>query len=108
MDILIKGMELPKELGLFLLIGCDGTVEQEVSKLGSFPVYNIVEGVKAIELPSHARLKDESVIIQNMEDAFCKLFPIDGTHKQVLVSECHKAFLKAVFDAPTVLEASNE
>ena len=59
------------------------------------------------EMPDvHGRLKDESVIIQKAEDAFCKLFPIDGKNKQEIASEFHKAFLKAVFDAPTVVEAT--
>ena len=59
------------------------------------------------EIPDeHGRLKDESVIIQKAEDAFCKLFPIDGKNKQEIASEFHKALLKAVFDAPTVVEAT--
>ena len=61
------------------------------------------------EIPDeHGRLKDESVIIENMGNAFEKLFPLDGKHKQTIVSDCHVEFMRAVFKAPVVVEASTE
>ena len=62
-----------------------------------------------VEIPDeHGRLKDESVIIENMGNAFDKLFPLDGKHKQTIVSDCHVEFMRAVFKAPVVVEASTD
>lgn len=59
------------------------------------------------EIPDeHGRLKDESVIIENMGNAFEKLFPLDGKHKQTIVSDCHVEFMRAVFKAPTIIDAT--
>ena len=109
MDVLIKNMELPKERGLFLLIGCDGTVEQEVSKLGSFPVYNIVEGVKAIELPSHEDLISRASVLSLLR-YYCDMREYK---KDVRCEDCEnrnacvvRPIMDEVNKLDTVLEAS--
>ena len=103
MDILIKGMEMPKDGTITIEIRHDGAVDF-IGNMGS-NLGRLVD-VKAVALPEHGRLKDESLIIENMEKAFEKLFPMDGKHKQTLVNDCHVEFMRAVFTAPTVLEAS--
>lgn len=103
-DILIKGLALPKkgEYAYNLQINSNGIVEGFQQK------GVMIDRMKAtaIELPSHGRLKDESVIIENMGNAFEKLFPLDGKHKQTIVSDCHVEFMRAVFKAPTIIDAT--
>lgn len=108
MDILIKNIEKPKnclECQFYLseYDYChalkDNLSQKEWETKSRCPL---------VELPPYSVLKDTGAIIENMEKAFSELFPIDGKHRQTIVSECHKAFLKAVLDAPTIVEASTE
>ena len=112
MALIIKG-DMPKGCGLCweCLGGSDAyycnRTKRQISEV--IPPYDKrMEWCPILcEIPDkHGRLKDESVIIQKAEDAFCKLFPFDGKNKQKIASEFYKALLKAIFEAPVVVEAT--
>ena len=94
MDILIKGLTLPKddEHG-FILVFTKGLVVDFTNN----------KVIKAIPVPEHNDLADKSVIIERMGDAHDELF--DKVDDKAL-SECHVAFLKAVMYAPTVIPST--
>lgn len=104
MEILIKGLEMPKDDALSVIIYPDGVAEVQIGWNGDIPVYTNAFKATAIPVPEHNDLADKSVIIERMGNAQDELW--DKVDEKAL-SECHVAFLKAVMYAPTVLEASN-
>jgi len=91
MDLLIKGMHLPK-LGYVTTITIfhDGTV---ADKMGN------VETVKAVELPSHGELCDKDILKEatkntEIRNSRGEIYPIG------------EAIAKMIDEAPTVLEAT--
>ena len=67
MDILIKGMKMPVDHGIFIVICPDGTIEQKVGNADNgYPIYNIVKDAKAVALPSHGDLVDITPIRDKM------------------------------------------
>ena len=90
-DILIKGMELPKDKLEYLhLIIQDGKVHTAIS-CGHLTTDKL-NVATAIELPPHGKLKDADVIIEST--IYCS-------------PELHDAVVRRVLDAPTIVEASN-
>ena len=90
MDILIKGMEMPKEIQCCYTIFPDGKVivHWDGKVLGE---------AKAIELPPHGDLIDRNETMQSVLD---KKF---STSRTLIDS-----VLNVIKDAPTILEASND
>ena len=87
MDILIKNMEMPKEGGLVIEITKHGQVAQ-LFKDGSL----LRKGIKAIELPPHGDLKDETDIIHRIEKI------ADADLAQDIIGE--------ILASPTIVEAT--
>jgi len=96
MDILIKNMEMPKNYPYRLTLHSDGHIEDHSGYSGH-------GHYQAIPVPEHNDLADKAVIIERMGDAYDELW---GKVDEEALSECHVAFLKAVMQAPVVLEAS--
>ena len=98
-DILIPNMKKPLK-GMYeeIRVWDDGRVDIYDCESECY-----IPTTKAIELPSHNDLADKSVIIERMENAYDELW---GKVDEEALSECHVAFLKAVMQAPVVLEAS--
>lgn len=71
MDVLIKGMELPKEGNVYLIIGEDGVVSE---KIGS--MYHVT--TEAIELPLHGDLIERSPLVQKIKDEWQKIHEETG------------------------------
>ena len=88
MDILIKNMEMPKEGGIVIEITKHGQVAQ-LFKDGSL----LRKGIKAIELPPHGDLKDETDIIHRIEENIA-----DTDVAQDIIGE--------ILASPTIVEAS--
>ena len=96
MDILIKNMEMPKgNTPLVLIINSDGSVDE----IDCSDEINATDAT-AIALPPHGRLVSEDEIIAKMQDVFINNFCKD---KERIVYE---KLVKAILDAPTILEAS--
>lgn len=93
MDVLIKGMEMPKER-IMLEIFPNGRV------LEIHPHNNarIPTEAKAIELPPHGQLIDR--------DAVLKKYNHVGYMWQESPNTAHEEFVHIVYNAPVVLEAS--
>lgn len=105
MDILIKGMEMPKEVNhpLFIRILSDGHIEKGDFLKGGF----IETDAKAIEVPPHGRLIDENDLVRLIEDDYgcgvCK----NKADEERCLDRCKWAVLLNDIDSlPTVLEAS--
>ena len=100
MGILIKGMEMPKQMEspITITIFKNGSVWMNDVTFGKGKLPN----AKAVALPEHGRLKDESVILQKMEDVFIENF---CTEAERIV---YKKMIQAIFATPTIVEASNE
>lgn len=92
-DILIKGMELPKEGNVYLIIGEDGVVSE---KIGS--MYHVT--TEAIELPTHGRLIDADRL------PVSTLFYHHANGVEIETLEVKLVYLKDLHNAPTVLEAT--
>lgn len=95
-DILIKGMEMPKEGNVHLIIGEDGVVSE---KIGS--MYHVT--TEAIELPPHGDLKDYDFIGNKMSNTYEK-------NKDKWNPNFADGFiyaLKMLDKAPTIVEANN-
>lgn len=87
-DILIRGMEMPKE-GEMIFIAADGSVWINA---GPTRGYMRMENVCAVPLPEgHGRLGDLDALMKNIGDV-----PYKGSVKRVLMS------------APTIIEADLE
>lgn len=87
-DILIKGMEMPKEGNVYLIIGEDGVVSE---KIGS--MYHVT--TEAIELPPHGDLIDKNELsIIGITD-----YKLEG-HTVVEFED--------VLNAPVILEATKK
>jgi len=98
-DILIKNMELPKDRGLFLMISSEGIIQKQVGRAeNGYPIYNIVKEATAIELPSHGRLVDESVILDRVQALLKEKSWMYASHAQEIID--------IIRNAPTVIEAS--
>ena len=90
-EILIKGMEMPKEVNhpLFIRLFSDGHIEKGDFLKGGF----IETEAKAIEVPTHGRLKDVDEILE----------------RDVMNTPIGKVVYPFSIDsAPTVIEASKE
>ena len=102
-DLLIKGFGLPKNgHNSFLIITADGDVyektenRQEDEKIVAH--YELLEGVKAIELPTHGRLIDADEIVYEHTVARSR---IDGHNwDEVVVTR------DQIDDMPTIVEAT--
>ena len=64
MDILIKGLTLPKDDALSVIIYPDGVVEVQVGWNGDVPVYSNAFKATAIELPLHGNLVEGDAVLQ--------------------------------------------
>ena len=87
MDILIKGMEMPVDHGIFLVICPNGTIEQNVGTADNgYPIYHIVKEAKAVALPPHGDLIDRDEL--KIDDSWALV----GTG--------------TIWDAPVIVEAT--
>ena len=107
MDILIRNIEMPKDHGVFIVICSDGIIEQKVGiSADGYPIYNIVKGAKATELPPHGEAKDTDIAIKyiksEMEDDFNETTTLD----EKSYKEGMKRAIELIGYAPTILEAS--
>ena len=91
MDILIKGMEMPKERKMFV-IEPDGSVWIQIADTSYF-----CTGSKAVALPEHGRLGDLDLVEEWMRIK----------HKEHDCPFDIDAFLFALRKIPTIVEASN-
>ena len=93
-DILIKGMELPPK-GCYIAIYSNGQVRMvsPYSKMEMMP-----PNATAIELPSHGRLVDESVILDRVQALLKEKSWMYASHAQEIID--------IIRNAPTVIEAS--
>lgn len=107
MSILIKGMEMPTDHPLWIIVHSDGTVEaNEVSP--SRPVGWQTLRNAAVPVPSHGRLIDGDALADvfrgfiAMYDScpFSQLAPTDKARRDEL-----QAALAEVINAPTIIEA---
>lgn len=96
MDILIKGMEMPKgNTPLVLIINSDGSVEE----IDGSDEINVTDST-AIELPPHGALVDRD---EELYQLATSMFPQDMDTTRVVAR--YKKWLKS---APVVLEANDE
>ena len=106
MAVLIKGMEMPKEGFVEILIRDDGTVQQtgQSYRIGGTDYYTPYTGempvvYKAVPVPPHGRL----IYADALEDSF---EPSDFWNPEA-VDNCSAA-VRIVHSAPTVIPASEE
>ena len=109
MDILIRNMEIPKDEGLFLVICPNGTVEEQVGKVGEIPVYNIVKEAQAVAIPSHGRLVSAEDFIDSFEDIIneCRRQLSEKGEDITVLNYFHDTIVELMGYMPTVLEANN-
>lgn len=97
MGIYIKGMEIPKVPTRFIIFA-DGRVEDEDDSAYKY---------SAVPVPKHGKLGDLNALAQQIEHE-----RFHHTHTDSLAARHHIAeyghFLKAIFDAPTIIPASEE
>ena len=103
MDLLIKGMGLPNNgHNSFLIVTVDGDVyektgnRQEDEKIVSH--YELLEGVKAKELPAHHDLKDFGDILRIFDKV---IHDVDDDTNALLCD-----LIAQIQAAPTIVEAS--
>ena len=66
MSILIKGIDMPKDMPIILLINHNGVVAEETDDF-NYKIYK--EDVKAIQIPTpHGRLIDEDDLISELTE----------------------------------------
>lgn len=101
-DILIKGMEMPKDTGsITVTIYSDGST-------GIWTEQEMVPGGMAIEVPPHGRLIDENNLVPLIEENYgcgvCK----NKSDEERCLDRCKWAVLLNDIDSiPTTLEASD-
>lgn len=94
MDILIKGLQMPKERKVFV-IEPDGSVWEQIADTSYF-----CTGYKAVELPLHGALVDRD---EELYQLATSMFPQDMDTTRVVAR--YRKWLKS---APVVLEANDE
>ena len=104
MDILIKGMSMPKN-GKYILcsIRADGKVITDLITGGC-------EEYEAIELPPHGDLIDRDALSKSL-DALCdRVCQYSKAQRKVMCSACPlgDAFAVVEDDAPTIIESEGE
>lgn len=97
-DILIKGMEMPKNYPYRLTIEADGTVMEHCFGYKA----------KAIEIPPHGRLIDSDKLLEELSECEMKTYGYKGS-----CDECEdrnicreRILIQRIKEAPTALEAS--
>ena len=107
MGVYIKGMEMPTDHPLWIVVHSDGTVEaNEVS--ASRPVGWQTLRNAAVPVPPHGRLIDADALAEVFRDfiamydscPFSQLAPTDKARRDEL-----QAALAEVINAPTIIEA---
>ena len=110
MSVYIKGVEMPKEGFVELLIRADGTVQQtgQSYRLDGKDYYTVWAGevhpsYEAIPVPDHERLGDLDAVVEKF-NAIC------DRRDAGIISDltCMNMLLQAVTDAPTIIPASKE
>lgn len=100
MNILIKGMEMPKEGRLTLQISADGAVYVVNSCSITAETYT----TDAVPVPPHGRLIDADEMKESIRKQTAFLRLIGGEFAEI-AETIEKGFLQEIDNAPTIIEA---
>lgn len=111
-EILIKGMELPKEDDIVIMtLDSNGRVNVFGRRLLSLlSPHAEIHGLRsamteAIALPEHGRLGDLDALAEYIKNVYCK----DCKRSKVMCKACEYGdIIDEIEDAPTIIEASKE
>lgn len=104
MDVLIKNLKMPiGERKVVLILKSDGEVSVYEDKHG------LVRFTDAIELQEHRRLIDADALIEQTQNWYCSKENCEDDYNGIKCRACWvDDAIGIIYDAPTVLEASNE
>ena len=104
MSILIKGMEMPKDIEPELVIEfADGIDGKRYARLYHYRHGGLTEWLEAIPVPPHGRLIDADALLESIKEAKKKQPEISDVY-----DEDYFAVAEWVAYAPTIIESEGE
>lgn len=105
MNILIKGVEMPKDKAIAVVIHPDGTAYSVEMFAGVCT--NYLTDCEAIPVPPHGRLIDADALLAKDNEDFARIMELTdpATVFGTALADAHTAIQEALLTAPTIIPA---